>query len=111
MNLKNNVHDIAIDFHDVPFYGCKDTICIRGIKTKSGTPWGYSFCTLDIIGSSKLTFDVININGLSKNYSILMESLFGRIEKMGVKVRTVYMDREFLTRELSQSWMITNLIL
>jgi hypothetical protein len=35
-----------------------------------------------------------NINGLSKDYSILMESLFKRIEKMGVKVGTLYMDRE-----------------
>jgi len=100
MNIKNNVHDIAIDFHDIPYYGCRDTLCIRGIKPKNGTSWGYSFCTLDIIGNSKLTLDVIDINGLSKNYSILMESLFERIEKMGVKVGTVYMDREFFNRKV-----------
>lgn len=100
MNLKNNVHDIAIDFHDIPYYGCRDTLCIRGIKPKNGTSWGYSFCTLDIIGNSKLTLDVIDINGLSKNYSILMESLFERIEKMGVKVGTVYMDREFFNKKV-----------
>jgi len=100
MNLKNNVHDIAVDFHDIPFYGCRDTLSIRGIKPKNGTSWGYSFCTLDIIGNSKLTLDVIDINGLSKNYSILMESLFKWIEKMGVKVGTVYMDREFFNRKV-----------
>ena len=95
MDLKTSVHDIAIDFHDDPYYGSRNTPCIRGIKPKNGTSWGYSFCTLDIIGNSKLTLDVIDINGLSKDYSILMESLFERIEKMGVKVGTVYMDREF----------------
>jgi hypothetical protein len=100
MDIENNVHDIAIDFHDIEYYGCRDTLCIRGIKPKNGTSWGYSFCTLDIIGSSKLTLDVIDINGLSKDYSILMESLFERIEKMGVKVGTVYMDREFFNRKV-----------
>ena len=100
MNLKNNVYDIAVDFHDIPYYGCRDTPCIRGIKPKNGTSWGYSFCTLDIIGNSKLTLDVIDINGLSKNYSSLMESLFERIERMGVKVGTVYMDREFFNRKV-----------
>ena len=100
MNIKNKVHDIAIDFHDKPYYGTKDTLCVRGIKPKNGTSWGYSFCTLDIIGSSKLTLDVIEINGLSKDYSTLIVSLFGRVEKMGVKVGTVYMDREFFNRKI-----------
>jgi hypothetical protein len=100
MDIKNNVHDIAIDFHDIPYYGCRDTPGIRGIKPKNGTSWGYSFCTLDIIGNSKLTLDVIDINGLSKDYSILMESMFERIEKMGVKVGTVYMDREFFNNKV-----------
>lgn len=40
MNLKNKVHDIAIDFHDIPFYGCRDIPYIRGIKPKNGTSWG-----------------------------------------------------------------------
>jgi hypothetical protein len=47
----------------------------------NGTSWGYSSCALDIIGNSKLTLDVIDINGLSKSYSILMEPLFERTEK------------------------------
>jgi hypothetical protein len=100
LDLKDNVHDIAVDFHDIPYYGCRDTLCIRGIKPKNGTSGGYSFCTLDIIGNSKLTLDVIDINGLSKDYSILMESLFERTEMMGVKVGTVYMDREFFNRKV-----------
>lgn len=98
--LKNNVYDIAVDCHDIEYYGSRDTPYIRGIKPKNGTSWGYSFCTLDIIGNSNLTLDVIDINGLSKDYSILMESLFKRIEIMGVKVGTVYMDREFFNKKV-----------
>ena len=41
----------------------------RGIKAKNGTSWGYSFCTIDIVGKTKLTLDVIAINGLPNNFN------------------------------------------
>jgi len=37
MNLENNVHYIAIDFHDIPYYGCRDTLYTRRIKPKNRT--------------------------------------------------------------------------
>ncbi len=94
-HLRGTVHDIAIDFHDVPYYGEKNTSGVRGIKPKNGTCWGYSFCSLDIIGDTKLTLDAIDINGLTKNYAVLIESLLQRIKLMGILVKTLYMDREF----------------
>jgi len=48
-----------------------------------------------IIGTNKLTLDIIDINGLSKNYSILIESLIERVAKYKINVGTVFMDREF----------------
>ncbi len=94
-HLKGTFHDVAIDFHDIPYYGDKNTPGIRGIKPKNGTSWGYSFCTLDIIGETKLTLDVIDIAGLTKNYAVLIESLLRRINMMGVFVKTLFMDGEF----------------
>ncbi len=94
-HLRGTVHDIAIDFHDIPYYGEKNTCGVRGIKPKNGTCWGYSFCSLDIIGETKLTLDAIDINGLTKNYAVLIESLLQRIKSMGILVKTLYMDREF----------------
>jgi len=94
-NLKGTYQDAAIDFHDIPYYGDKNTSGIRGIKPKNGTSWGYSFCSLDIIGDIKLTIDVIDINGLAKNYSILMESMIQRLKAMEINLRTLFMDREF----------------
>jgi len=93
--LKGTYQDAAIDFHDIPYYGNKNTPGIRGIKPKNGTSWGYSYCSLDIIGEIKLTLDVIDINGLAKNYSILMESMMQRLESMEINLRTLFMDREF----------------
>lgn len=95
MELEGKVHDIAIDFHHVPFCGDKNTPLIRGMKPKSGTSWGYEYCTLDIIGDDKLTLDVIPISALKKDFSILIELLFKRIEAMNIKVGTVYLDKEF----------------
>lgn len=93
--LTGTTQDVAIDFHDIPYYGEKNTSGIRGIKPKNGTSWGYSFCSLDIIGETKLTLDVIDIGGLTKNYAILVESLLQRISSMGVFVKTLFMDAEF----------------
>jgi hypothetical protein len=95
MKIEKGVHDLAIDFHDIPYYGDKNTPGIRGIKPKNGSSWGKSFCTLDIVGEVHLTLNVIDINGLSKNYSILIESLVKRVKGMGVKIGTVYLDKEF----------------
>ena len=95
MELKGKVHDVTIDFHHVPFCGDKNTPLIRGMKPKNGTSWGYEYCTLDIIGDDKLTLDVIPISALKKDYSILMELLFKRLETMSVKIGTVYLDKEF----------------
>ena len=95
MNLQDTIHDIAIDFHDIPFYGTKNTPNVRGIKPKNGTSWGYSFCTVDIIGNNKLTLDVIDINGLAKNYNVLIRSMLETVQKTGIQIGTLFMDREF----------------
>lgn len=95
MKLENNIHDIAIDCHDISYYGDKNPPGIRGIKLKNGSSWGKSFCTLDIIGTSHLTLDVIDINSLNKNYSLFIESLFKRLKTIGVKTGTSYLDKEF----------------
>lgn len=100
MKLENNIHDIAIDFHDISYYGDKNTPGIRGIKLKNGSSWGKSFCTLDIIGTSHLTLDVIDINSLNKNYSLLIGSLFKRLKTIGVKTGTVYLDKEFFNTDV-----------
>ena len=93
--IKSLVHDIAIDFHHVPYCGDKNTPLIRGIKPKNGTSWGYEYCTLDLIGDDKLTLDVIPISPLKKDFSQLIELLFGRLDTLNINVGTVYLDKEF----------------
>jgi len=94
-DLSGTYHDAAIDFHDVPYYGDKNTPGVRGIKPKGGTSWGHSFCTLDIIGETKLTLDVIGVNGLKKDYSILIGAILQNVKARKININTLLMDREF----------------
>ncbi len=89
MKLENNIHDIAIDFHDISYYGDKNNSGIRGIKLKNGSSWGKSFCTLDIIGTSHLTLDVIDINSLNKNYSLFIDFNYNNITCLKLKFKNL----------------------
>jgi len=64
--------DVAVDFHDIGYYGDKNDKGVRGIKPKNGTSWGHSFFTIDLLWEPKLTFDIVNIAGLNKDYIILI---------------------------------------
>jgi hypothetical protein len=95
MGIPDSPQDMAMDIHDIGFYGDRDTLGIRGIKPKNGTSWGYSFLTIDLIGENKMTIDIVNITGLNKNYASLLEGTIRRVESMGVTLGTLFLDREF----------------
>ena len=87
--------DIAVDFHDIEYYGDKNDKGVRGIKPKNGTSWGHSFFTIDMLWNLKLTLDIVNITGLNKDYAILLEGVVNRLRAMGIKIGTMFLDREF----------------
>jgi hypothetical protein len=87
--------DIAIDFHDCPYYGDKSDPSVRGIKPKNGTSWGHSFFTLDLVSAPKLTLDIVSVNGLSKDYAALFEAVINRLRERGLEIGTLFLDREF----------------
>jgi hypothetical protein len=87
--------DIAVDFHDCPYYGDKNDPSVRGIKPKNGTSWGHSFFTLDLIGAPKLTLDIVSVDGLNKDYAALFEAVINRLKDRGLEIETLFLDREF----------------
>jgi len=87
--------DVAVDFHNIGYYGDKNDKGVRGIKPKNGTSWGHSFFTIDMLTDPKLTLDIVNITGLNKDYAILLEGVVNRVRKMGIKIGTMFLDREF----------------
>jgi len=88
--------DVAVDFHDKGYYGDKNDPGVRGIKPKNGTSWGYSFFTIDMLWEElKQTLDIVNITGLNKDYAILLEGVVNQLKAMGIKIGTMFLDREF----------------
>jgi IS4 transposase len=95
IGIPDEAVDVAVDFHDIGYYGDKNDKEVRGIKPKNGTSWGHSFFTIDLLWKLKLTLDIVNITALSKDYAILLEGVVNRVREMGVKIGTMFLDREF----------------
>ena len=95
VNISDSPQDIAMDFHNVQYYGDKNTKGIVGIQPKNGTPWGYSYLTADLVGDCKLTLDIVNLTALNKNYGTLIEGVINRIDQLGIAIEKILMDREF----------------
>lgn len=87
--------DVAVDFHNIGYYGDKNDEGVRGIKPKNGTSWGHSFFTIDMLWDLKLTLDIVSITGLNKDYAVLLEGIVKRIGDIEVKIGTIFLDREF----------------
>jgi len=66
---------------------------VRGIKPNNS--WGYSFFTIDLLWEPKLTFDIVSIAGLNKDYIILIEDVVTRLREKGIKIGVMFLDREF----------------
>jgi len=93
--IPDELVDVAVDFHDKGYYGDKNDKGVRGIKPKNGTSWAHSFFTIDMLWNLKLTLDIVNITGLNKDYAILLEGVVNRLRAMGIKIGTMFLDREF----------------
>ena len=85
----------AVDFHDKGYHGDKNDKGVRGIKPKNGTSCDHSFFTIDLLGMPKLTLDIVNITGLNKDYAILIEGVVNGLKEKGIKIGTMFLDREF----------------
>jgi hypothetical protein len=94
LKIPNTPQDFAIDFHDVGYYGDKNTEGVRGIQPKNGTSWGHEYFTIDWLGSPVHTLDIVNVTALEKDYAALVEGVVGRIQAMGLLIRTIFADRE-----------------
>jgi len=94
--LRRRRVDIAIDVHNIPYYGDKSDDYVVESKQESGTNHFYSFLTCAIVVEGRrFTIDAIPIHKLDK---IRMENLVDTIIKRAkskVHIDKVYLDRGF----------------
>ena len=93
-NILNRKVDLAIDIHDVPYYGNKSDPFVIGGKQDRGTNHFFKFITCSIVmAGRRFTIDTLPMH----NFDItadLVDKLLKRA-KSKVHIRHVYLDRGF----------------
>ena len=86
--------DIAVDIHNIPYYGDKNDSFVKASKHERGTSYFLQFLTCSIVVSGKrFTIDVIPIHPLD-DIKNLMEELIINVKRK-VNINYCYLDRYF----------------
>jgi len=79
---------VAIDIHDIPYYGKVNNSLIMGCKHKNGTSYCYKYATIDIVEKNqRFTLKAIPLTQLSNdNATIVNELLEHAMKYIHVKI-------------------------
>jgi len=94
--------DLAMDFHDEPFYGKDPTLrayACRG-EAQQGTTWFYRIATVYVI-HRQIPY-TLGIVFLLPEYSVLdvLQALLVQVETLKLEIRGLYLDKGFCGREV-----------
>lgn len=90
---------IAIDFHDIPYYGDKNDCHVRGTKRKNGTNYCHQFATLEIVdGEQRFTLAVKKLSLNDDENSKIIQELI-QTAKKHVIIDLILLDRGFYAIE------------
>lgn len=87
---------LAIDIHDIPYYGNKNDKMVVGTKRKLGTSYAYRFITMNIVEKGKrLTLAALPMSQLDQKEK-MVEKLV-KLAKRLVRLKIVLLDRGFFS--------------
>lgn len=94
--------DLAMDFHDEPFYGKDPTLrayACRG-EAQRGTTWFYRVATVYVI-DHQIPY-TLGIVFILPEYSVLdvLQALLKQVQALKLQIRGLYLDKGFCTREV-----------
>ena len=93
---------LAIDFHDIPYYGKDKCIFVVRGKEKAGTTKFYRIISIDIVERGRrFTLGIIPMNTL-KSKKEVVENLINQLKGL-VKIDCILMDRGFQSIEVYKS--------
>lgn len=88
---------VAIDIHEIPYYGKVNNSFIMGCKHKNGTSYCYKYATIDIVEKNqRFTLKAIPLTPLLNNNAIIVNQLLQHAMKC-VHVKYVLLDRGFFS--------------
>jgi hypothetical protein len=86
---------VAIDIHEIPYYGKVNNPFIMGCKHKNGTSYCYKYATIDIVEKNqRFTLKAIPLTPLSNDNATIVNELLQHALKY-VHVKYVLLDRGF----------------
>ncbi len=86
---------MAIDFHDIMYYGDKDDTNVRGTKRKAGTNYCHQFATLEIVcGNCRLTLAVRKLSMDDDSKAEVIKDLIREARKHA-RISVLLLDRAF----------------
>jgi hypothetical protein len=90
---------VAMDWHDIMFYGDAKAEGVKATKHKNGTNWAYQFATAAVvIGDKKLTVAVTPVNNESKVEHV--RRLLSKVFELGIKVKILLLDAGYNTVDI-----------
>lgn len=90
---------IAIDYHDIPYYGDKNNLWVRGTKNQRGTNWCHQYATLEIVnGEKRFTLAVKKLSVNDDEKALVIKELIC-IARKYAQISVVLADRGFYTVE------------
>ena len=90
---------VAIDYHDIPYYGNRNDCNVLGSKHQRGTNWCHQYATLEIVvGAHRLTLAVKKLSEDEKEKAIVIRQLICEA-KTYVTIDAILLDRAFYAIE------------
>jgi hypothetical protein len=90
--------DLAIDIHDIPFYGKKNTRGIVGTKRKLGTNYAFRYMTVCVTAQKdRYTLSATPMTQLSSTPKTLGEMLEKALKYIDGHIGVTYVDRGFFS--------------
>ncbi len=88
---------VAIDIHEIPYYGKVNNPFIMGCKHKNGTSYCYKYATVDVVEKNqRFTLKAIPLTPLSNDNATIVNQLLRHAMKY-VHVKYVLLDRGFFS--------------
>ena len=94
--------DLAMDFHDEPFYGKDATLCAYACRGEAykGTTWFYRVATVYVV-YHQIPY-TLGIVFMLPEYSVrdVVEALLHQIQSLELRIRGLYLDKGFCSKSV-----------
>lgn len=88
---------VAVDYRRQLFYGNPNATNVIGGKHERGTPWGYTYASIDVVEAGRrLTLYTMTVNQFTEKAQAV-EKLISEAKARGVHISLVLLDRAFFT--------------